>query len=90
MKVKYLKEYAWVLRGLQRKAVIQVMDKPKIPSQIHREAKKINLKLSLNNTSDALRSFVGKGIAKCLNPSEKVGRVYELTLKGKVIREQLL
>lgn len=90
MGIKYLKEYAWILRGLQRKAIIWVMDKPKIPSQIHREAKKINPRISLNNTSDALRSFVKMKIAKCLNPSEKVGRLYQLTPKGKSIRKELL
>jgi len=40
------KDYSWVVRGKQRKKIIKVMNKPKIPTEI-----KENTKLSLNNTS---------------------------------------
>ncbi len=76
--------YVWVLRGKQRKKVIKVLNKPKIPTQIKEETK-----LGLNNVSDVLRSFQKKKIARCLNPKEKTGRLYELTLKGMRIREEL-
>lgn len=82
--VKDIKDYAWVLRGKQRKKIINVMDKPKIPTQIKEETK-----LSLNNVSDVLREFRKKQIAKCINPKEKSGRLYELTIKGKRVRELL-
>ncbi len=82
--------YAWIVRGKQREAVIKVMDRPKIPSRICREVKEFNEKISLNSTSDILRNFVEKGIAVCLNPGEKVGRLYELTKKGKILREKIL
>ena len=82
--------YSWIVRGKQREAIIRVMDKPKMPSRICREAKELNEKISLNSTSDILRSLVKKGIAVCLNPGEKVGRLYELTKKGKILREKIL
>lgn len=82
--------YSWLMRGKQREAIIRVMDRPKMPSRICREAKEFNEKISLNSTSDILRSFVEKGIALCLNPSEKVGRLYELTKKGRILREKIL
>ena len=88
--VANLRSYSWLVRGRQREAVIKVMDRPKIPSRICREAKKFNEKISLNSTSDILRNFVEKGIAVCLNPKEKVGRLYELTKKGKILREGIL
>ncbi len=79
-----IKNYAWILRGKQRKKIINVMNKPKIPTQIKEETK-----LSLNNVSDVLREFRKKQIAKCINPKEKSGRLYELTIKGKRVRELL-
>jgi len=82
--------YSWLVRGKQREAIIRAMDRAKMPSRICREAKEFNEKISLNSTSDILRSFVEKGIALCLNPKEKVGRLYELTKRGKILREKIL
>ena len=88
--VANLRSYSWLVRGKQREAIIKVMDRPKMPSRICREAKEFNEKISLNSTSDILRSFVEKGIVVCLNPKEKVGRLYELTKKGEILREKIL
>lgn len=84
------KLYSWLVRGIQRVAIIKVMDRPKMPSRISKEAKQLNEKINLNSTSDILRHFVKKGIAVCLNPEQKVGRLYELTRKGKKLREEIL
>lgn len=75
-------DYYWVVRGKQRRKIIKVMDKEKIPTEIKEETK-----LSLNNVSDVLREFKKKKIVKCLNPKEKTGRLYKLTPKGMRIRE---
>jgi len=77
-------DYAWVIRGKQRRKIIKVLSKRKIPTQIKEETK-----LSLNNVSDILREFRKKKIVKCLNPKEKTGRLYELTFKGMRIREKI-
>ena len=79
---------------------MKVMSDRKTPSQIHRDVVKSceNLpatsihyvKLSLNSTSDTLRGFRKKGIAVCTNSEDRVMRLYELTEKGKEIREQIL
>jgi len=76
--------YVWVLRGKQRRKIIKVLNKPKMPTQI-----KEDTKLSLNNVSDVLREFRKKKIARCLNPKEKTGRLYELTAKGMRVREKI-
>ena len=78
------KDYSWVVRGEQRKKIIKVMNKPKIPTQV-----KEDTQLGLNNVSDVLRAFEKKKIAKCLNPKEKTGRLYQLTQKGMRIKEEL-
>ena len=95
-----VKDYAYVVRGKHRRAVIKVMSNRKTPSEIHKDVLRsgenlppgsINyVKLSLNSTSDTLRGFRKKGIAICIHPEKRVGRLYELTKKGKTIREQIL
>ncbi|MBA7490529.1 hypothetical protein ES702_01067 [subsurface metagenome] len=95
-----LKDYAYIVRGKHRRAVIKVMSDRKTPSEIHKDVirssenippSSINyVKLSLNSTSDTLRGFRKKGIAICINKEKRVGRLYELTKKGKAIREQIL
>ncbi len=77
-------DYAWVLRGKQRKKIIKIMDEPKIPTEVKEETH-----LSLNNVSDILRSFEKRKLARCLNPKDKTGRLYELTEQGKIIRDKI-
>lgn len=92
--------YVWVMRGKHRRTVIKVMADRKMPSEVHKDVIRssenlapgsINyIELSLNSTSDTLRGFRKKGIAVCINPEDRVGRVYELTKKGKLIRDLVL
>jgi len=85
-----LKLYAWVVRGKQRVAIIKSFSKDMTPSQIHKKCKTFNEKVSLNNTSDVLRSFVKEGIAICLNEEDRIGRIYQLTDEGEEIRLEIL
>lgn len=78
------KDFGWILRGSQRKKVIYTLNKPKIPTQIKDESN-----LSLNNVSDVLREFRKKGLITCINPEEKTGRIYQLTTKGKKLRDSI-
>ena len=82
--------YAWIIRGTRRTAIVKAMEKPMTPCQIHKKSKEYNEKISLNNTSDTLRSFDKKGIALCINKEAKTGRIYQLTPAGKEIREELM
>ncbi len=85
-----LELYAWVLRGSQRREIIKVMHDMKIPAQIFRDAQQANAKISRNSVSDVLRSFVDKNLAKCINPDETKGRLYELTPHGRLIRHEMV
>ncbi len=85
-----LKLVAWVLRGSQRREIIKVMGKPKIPAQIYKEAIKFNSKITRNSVSDVLRAFAKEGLAKCINPEEQKGRIYVLTKRGKEIRKEII
>jgi len=84
MKKEEVKLYSWIIRGSQRVKILQAMEKPRTPTQIKRETK-----FALNNVSDILRLFVKFKVAKCLNEKEKLGRLYELTEKGRRIKKLL-
>jgi predicted transcriptional regulator len=77
--------YSWVIRGNQRRKIIRALDKPKIPTEIKSEAQ-----MSLTNVSKILRAFKNKGLIRCLTPNSKTGKIYELTNKGKEIRDRML
>jgi DNA-binding MarR family transcriptional regulator len=77
--------YSWIIRGNQRRKVIKALGKPRIPTEIKSEAK-----MSITNVSKVLRDFEGKGLVKCLTPRNKTGKLYSLTEKGKVMKEEML
>ncbi len=85
-----LKLYAWVIRGVQRKAILKAMDKVRTVTDICKKSKYYNEKISLNNCSDILRSFATNGLAECLNEHDRTGRLYKLTEDGENIRAELL
>ncbi len=75
---------SWVKRGRQRREIIVHIDGPDTPTDISKKSG-----YSLNNTSRVLNEFKRKGLAKCLNPKAKTGRLYELKPVGKLIRDKL-
>ncbi|MFH0701768.1 MAG: hypothetical protein V2A62_05005 [Candidatus Woesearchaeota archaeon] len=85
MEKELLINYAWIVRGKQRRIIIKVLDRPKTPTLIKEDT---NVKVS--NVSDVLRAMEKRKLVKCINPKEKLGRLYELTCLGKKIREELV
>ena len=79
-----LKLLSFILRSKQRVAIIKALHKATTPSHIANETK-----LSKAHVSRTLREFENKGVAECKTPKEKVGRIYELTSKGKKILNHL-
>ncbi len=73
------------MRGRQRRRVLEALNKPKLPSELKQEAG-----MSLTNLSKTLKSLEDKGMAECLTPGNKTGRVYALTEKGRAVREEMV
>ena len=84
MKKGLIKNYSWTIRGSQRIKIIKILKKQKTPKQIT-----IETKLKFSNVSDCLRALTQKKLIKCLNPKDHLGRLYELTPKGKQIQKEL-
>lgn len=75
---------AYVLRGKNRKNIVLALDKMKLPSQL-----KKRLKMEDSNVSRTLRDLKKIKIVKCLNPKQKMGKIYVLTPLGRQVRDRL-
>ena len=78
------KLYSFIVRSSQRVDILSSLQKPMTPTQISKE-----VKLSTSHISRTLAQFSKKGLVKCLTPEERVGKLYEVTAKGKSILEEM-
>lgn len=77
----YLK--AFVLRAKNRKIVLQKLkDGEKTQSQIHHETK-----LYRTHVRRTLLELQSKKLVKCLNPKDRIYKLYEITDLGKKVLE---
>ena len=75
---------SYALRSKQRRDIILALEKPKTPTQIAHDTK-----LSVAHVSRTLKEFSTKELVICLTPKEKIGRLYQLTDKGKEVLRNL-
>lgn len=93
---------AVVKRGRQRRLIVKNMepDKPLMVSEIERRTNEYIKKskeeegenIRLSDVSRTLKTLVGLGLAKCLNPARRKGDkgiLYQLTGKGRKIQALL-
>ena len=59
------------------------MSKPMMPSQLLREARKLNRKISFGDVSNIIRECMERGIVECITPRQLTGRIYYLTDYGR-------
>ncbi|MBW2984308.1 hypothetical protein KY361_04290 [Candidatus Woesearchaeota archaeon] len=78
------KDLSWIKRGKQRREIIVHIEDKETPTEIANKSK-----YSLNHASRVLNEFKKHGFVRLLNPKQKTGRLYELTEKGRVIRDKL-
>ena len=75
--------YAWIKRGSRRKSILEELQKAKEPLSANDISKVLNIAIS--QTSFSLKELVEKKLVECLNPSDKIGKVYRITNDGKEI-----
>lgn len=80
-----VEELSWIKRGKQRREIIIHIKNIQTPTEISKESG-----YSLNHTSKVLNEFKKHSIVKLLNPNEKTGRLYQLTEKGKIVKDELI
>jgi len=75
----------FVIRSSYRKRVYVLLDNPIRPSEI---AKKLNIRIT--HITRELRALKSKKLVECLNPKERIGRIYQLTKKGKLLKKNMI
>ena len=76
--------YIWLTEKEDRRKVLLSMDQPLTAGQI---SKRVGI--PLDSCSHILRKLKKKNMTLCLNPKSRNSRLYGLTQKGKVYRNQL-
>ena len=69
--------------GTQKQAILQVITRPMIPTEIMRKAKGINPRISFGDTSTLIRGLERRGIIECITPQQITGRLYFPTNYGR-------
>ena len=75
--------YAWINRGSRRKSVLELLAKSERPLSTN-DVKK-SLKIAISQASFTLKELFDKKLIECVNPKDKIGKLYVITKKGKVL-----
>ena len=73
--------YAWLKRGSRRKSILVELNKSKEPLSANDISKKLNIAIS--QTSFSLKELTEKKLVECLNPADKIGKLYKIRMLGK-------
>lgn len=78
-------DLGFILRSEYRKKVFLLIDGLIMPSQIQKSTD-----LRLTHITRELRFLKDRRLVECVNPKERVGRLYRLTDKGKKVKKKLV
>lgn len=79
--------YAWLKRGNRRKEVLKLLVNSQSPMTTNEIKEK--LKVALSQASFTIKELLDKSFVECLNPKDKIGKLYKITNKGKVILNEI-
>ena len=78
-----ISDVAYLTRSEKKKQILQLLDKPKTPTQISKL-----LKMHRSSTSKILLQMEKKKFVICLNQEDKMARYYQASEKGlKALKE---
>ncbi|MGD6810411.1 MAG: hypothetical protein ACQCN3_11995 [Candidatus Bathyarchaeia archaeon] len=78
-------KYAWLKRGKRRQITLEVFRKSAVPlsvNDIHQRTK-----VALPQASATISELDEKNLIECLNPQDKIGKLYQITPEGKELIE---
>ena len=76
-------KYAWVKRGKRRQKTLELFNKATNPltiNDIHEKSK-----IALSQASATIAELENTGLIECLNPQDKIGKLYRISEEGKEI-----
>ena len=72
-----ISDVAYLTRSEKKKQILQILEKPKTPTQISKL-----LKMHRSSASKILLQMEKKQFVKCLNQEDRMARYYQATEKG--------
>ena len=75
---------SFILSSVQREKIIKSLSNPNTPTRISKEAN-----ISKAHVSRILKNFEELGIVECKTPGKRKGKIFVLTIKGKMILKRL-
>lgn len=75
------KLYAWLNRGSRRKSVLGFLTNSEKP--LSTDDIKKSLKIAISQASATLKELLTKKLIECINPEDKIGKLYRITKIGK-------
>ncbi len=79
--------YAWLKRGKRRHEVLRLLSRSKNP--LSANDVRSSLKVALSQASFTLSELCSKKLVQCLNPLDKIGKLYTITEKGVEILNEI-
>mgnify|MGYP001560621772 CR=1 FL=1 len=73
--------YAWLHRGPRREGVLELLTKSEKPLST-KDVKKY-LQIAISQASFTLKELLNKKLIECINPKDKIGKLYRITRRGK-------
>ena len=75
--------YAWLKRGNRRKEVLKIISGSKSPLTVSEI--KVKLRIAMAQASFTIKELSDRKLIDCLNPKDKIGRLYQISKTGQVI-----
>jgi DNA-binding MarR family transcriptional regulator len=76
-------KYAWIKRGSRRQKTLELLSKannPQTINDIHQKSK-----IAISQASATVAELEKTGLISCLNPRDKIGKLYVITDEGREI-----
>ena len=72
--------YAWLKRGNRRREALKIIAGSNTPLTVKEIKNK--LKVAMAQSSFTVKELLDKKLIDCLNPKDKIGRLYRITKNG--------
>lgn len=81
------KKFAWLKRGKRRVEVLNILYNSNRPLSI-KEIKNIS-KIAMSQASFIVSDLLDNDLITCLNPDDKIGKLFKITTEGEILLEVL-
>lgn len=78
---------AWVKRGGRRKSILALISKSSTP--VSANDVKRSLKIAMSQASATLKELTDQKLIICLNPEDKIGKLYKVHKNGEEALRQI-